>query len=208
MSSNAEHSPLLLLVSAPSGGGKTTLSQELLAARPALTRAITCTTRPPRNGERDGIDYFFLDVETFEQRVQAGAFLEHAQVFGNRYGTLKSEVMDRLRAGRDVLLSIDVQGAASVRDQARDDAELKRALVTLFLTPPSMAVLEERLRKRKTDAPAVIERRLGEARHELAEWPHFDYLMISGSVSEDLRRVLAIIEVEKMRVHRVPAPAL
>src|SRR6516225_9768764 len=141
-------SPLLILVSAPSGGGKTTLCQQLLAARPDLTRAITCTTRLPRPGERNGVDYHFLTAPDFKKRVRAGDFLEHATVFGRSYGTLRSEVMDQLRAGRDVLLNVDVQGAAAIRECAPGEPDLKRALVTVFLTPPSVAVLAERLNQR------------------------------------------------------------
>ena len=115
--SNPNSSPLLVVISAPSGGGKTTLCQQLLARRPEMTRAVTCTTRPPRPGEKDGVDYYFLDAESFLKRVQAGNFLEHATVFGNSYGTLKSEVTGKLRAGRDVLLNIDVQGAGSICDK-------------------------------------------------------------------------------------------
>src|SRR6266568_8244440 len=106
-------SPLLVLISAPSGGGKTTLCQQLLVARPQMTRAVTCTTRPPRKGEQDGVDYFFLDADSFLKRVQAGNFLEHATVYGNSYGTLKGEVLGKLRQGKDVLLNVDVQGAAA-----------------------------------------------------------------------------------------------
>src|SRR5580765_7314930 len=148
--------PLLIVVSAPSGGGKTTLCQQLLATRTDMTRAITCTTREPREGEKDGVDYYFLDAGTFLKRVQAGNFLEHATVYGNSYGTLKSEVLGKLRAGKDVLLNVDVQGAATIRTQAVEDGELKRALVTVFLTPPSMVVLEQRLKKRGVDSPQVI----------------------------------------------------
>src|SRR5437868_2936159 len=110
-------SPLLVVISAPSGGGKTTLCRELLAARPDMTRAITCTTRDPRPGEHDGVDYYFLDAGSFLKRVQAGNFLEHATVFGNSYGTLKGEVLGKLREGRDVLLNVDVQGAAAIRER-------------------------------------------------------------------------------------------
>jgi guanylate kinase len=202
----AAPSPLLVLISAPSGGGKTTLCQQLLAARPQMTRAVTCTTRPPREGERDGVDYHFLDAASFLRRVQAGDFLEHATVYGHRYGTLKIEVVSKLRQGRDVLLNVDVQGAATIREKAEDDAELKRALVTVFLTPPSMAIVEERLRKRGTDSPAVIQTRLSVARQEIAQWNHFDYLLLSASIQEDLRRMLAIVEAEKMRASRVQAP--
>src|SRR6266481_3474042 len=131
---NPNPNALLIVISAPSGGGKTTLCQQLLAARPNITRAITCTTRPPRPGEQDGVDYFFLDATTFLKRVQAGNFLEHATVYGNSYGTLKAEVLGKLRQGKDVLLNVDVQGAATIRDQAEEDPKLKQALVQVFLT--------------------------------------------------------------------------
>jgi guanylate kinase len=198
--------PLLILISAPSGGGKTTLCQQLLAARPGMTRAITCTTRAPREGERDGVDYHFLNAESFLRRVQAGNFLEHATVYGNSYGTLKSEVLGRLRQGQDVLLNVDVQGAATIRERAQEDQELHRALISVFLTPPSLAILEGRLRKRGTDSPATIQKRLAVARQEIAQWKHFDYLLLSGSIQEDLRRMLAIVEAEKMRTSRVQPP--
>ncbi|HLX94166.1 MAG TPA: guanylate kinase [Verrucomicrobiae bacterium] len=200
--------PLLILISAPSGGGKTTLCHQLLAARPDLTRAITCTTRPPRPGERDGVDYHFLDAAEFKRRVQAGDFIEHATVFGRSYGTLRSELLNKLRAGRDVLLNVDVQGAATIRSRAQAEPELQRALVTVFLTPPSIAVLAERLNKRNTDAAAEIQKRLAFARQEIAQWRHFDYLLISSTIPEDLRRMRAIIEVEKMRAARATVPEL
>src|SRR5580765_411405 len=193
----ATKTPLLILISAPSGGGKTTLCQQLLAARPGMMRAVTCTTRSPRAGERDGIDYYFLNADSFLKRVQAGNFLEHATVYGNSYGTLKSEVLGKLRQGNDVLLNVDVQGAATIRQKAEEDPELKRALVLVFLTPASMEILEQRLRKRATDSEAVIQKRLGVARQEIGQWRNFDYLLISQSISEDLRRALVIIEAEK-----------
>lgn len=194
--------PVLLVLSAPSGGGKTTVCQQLLAEVPGLTRAVTCTTRPPRPGERDGVDYHFLTPAQFERQVAEGAFLEHAQVYGHRYGTRRVEVLDRLQRGRDVLLNVDVQGAARLRELAAADPGLGASLVTVFLTPPSIEVLAERLRRRGQDGPEVIARRLAEARREIAQWPHFDYLVLSGTMAEDLQRVRAVFEAEKMRARR------
>jgi guanylate kinase len=199
---------LLVVISAPSGAGKTTLCQQVLAARPGMSRAVTCTTRAPRPGEQEGVDYYFLDPASFLRRVQAGHFLEHATVYGHSYGTLKSEVLGKLRQGRDVLLNVDVQGAATIRQQAQAEPELRRALVSVFLTTSSLSVLEERLRRRGSDAPAVIQKRLSVARQEIAQWRNFDYLLISDTVGEDLRRMLAIIEAEKMRSARAQAPEL
>jgi guanylate kinase len=198
--------PLLIVLSAPSGGGKTTLVKQLLATRPDMTRVVTCTTRAPRTGEVEGVDYYFLDGAAFERHAQAGDFLEHANVYGNRYGTLKSEVVGKLRQGRDVLLNVDVQGVASICACAAADAEIGRAMFTVFLTPPTLAILTERLSKRGTDAPEVVARRLAVARAEVAEWAKFDYLLISSSVAEDLRRMQVILEAEKMRSARSPAP--
>ena len=198
--------PLLIVLSAPSGGGKTTLCRELLKANKSLTRAVTCTTRAPRRGETDGVDYYFLAPGDFLRRVQAGNFLEHATVYGNSYGTLKSEVLGKLRSGRDVLLAVDVQGVASIKEAADADPELRPALITVFLTPPTLEVLEARLKRRGEDSPAAIEKRLGNARREIAQWKNFDYLIISTSIAEDGRRGQAIFDAERMRQARAVPP--
>lgn len=198
--------PLLLLISAPSGAGKTTLVQQLLKARPNMKRAVTCTTRPPRDGEKDGVDYHFLTEEQFAKGLRARKFLEHAKVYGFSYGLWRSEVIKKLRAGTDVLINLDVQGVATVRGKAVNEPELRRSLVTLFLTPPSLAELEKRLRKRGTDSEAVITRRLKAAKRELRQWGQFDYLLLSGTMESDLQRALTIIDAEKMRCVRSVAP--
>jgi guanylate kinase len=198
-----EATPLLIVISAPSGGGKTTLCQQLLAKHPEMRRAITCTTRAPREGEADGRDYYFIDKAEFERRVKAGAFLEHAHVHGQYYGTPAAEVADKLRQGLDVLLNIDVQGAATLCARAAADADFRRAMVTVFLTPPSLKELERRLRRRATDSEAELQKRLGVARDEIAHWTKFQYLIPSTSIPEDLRRMEAILEAERMRVGRV-----
>jgi len=136
----------------------------------------------------------------------AGEFIEHATVFGWSYGILRSELVNKLRSGRDVLLNVDVQGAATIRRRAQREPELKRALVTVFLTPPSVNVQHERLQKRAADAPEEIQKRLGIARQEIAQWKNFDYLLVSLSVQKDLQRMLAIVEAEKMRAARSQAP--
>ena len=205
-SQNKNSAPLLILISAPSGGGKTTLCNQLLALRPEMTRAVTCTTRAPRPGEKDGMDYYFFSVAEFERRRRAGEFIEHATVYGNRYGILKSELLGKLRSGRDVLLNVDVQGAATIRGRVRAEPELRRALVTVFLTPPSIAELAARLKNRAADSAAVIQKRLAVARQEITEWKNFDYLLTSTTKPEDLRRMLAIVEAEKMRAARTTAP--
>ena len=194
---------VLLLISAPSGGGKTTVCTSMLTLNPSLKRVTTCTTRPPRTGEVNGQDYHFLAMPDFEHRMASGEFLEHALVYGNRYGTLRSSVLDVLRSGADVLLNIDVQGAASIRKVALEDPEIRSALVTIFLTPGNLAELESRLRGRGSETEEVVARRLAAAPAEVAEAIHFDYLVVSETRERDLRRVQSIYEAEKVRRHRV-----
>ncbi|HTH45890.1 MAG TPA: guanylate kinase [Candidatus Limnocylindria bacterium] len=194
--------PIILLISAPSGAGKTTVCNALLAANPNLRRVVTSTTRPARPGERHGVDYHFFSPEEFARRREADEFLEHASVYDRAYGTLKSSVLDLLAAGHDVLLNIDVQGAASVRRVAAGDPVLKGALATVFLTPPTLAELEARLRGRGADPEDVIARRLAEAGGEAGRWAEFDYLVVSTTRAEDSRRMQAIYDTERLRSAR------
>jgi guanylate kinase len=198
--------PLLIVLSAPSGGGKTTLCERLLAANASLERAVTCTTRPPRPGEKDGVHYYFLEAGTFLKRVQAGHFLEHATVYGNSYGTLKSEVLSKMRQGKDVILSVDVQGAASIKAETADEPDLRQSVITVFLTPKSVRVLEERLRRRGQDSEPAIRTRLSVARQEVGQWRNFDYLILSTSPEADFRRMQAVLEAERMRTARAECP--
>lgn len=197
---------LLIVISAPSGGGKTTLCHQMLTRHGEMTRAVTCTTRPPRPGERDQLDYYFLSKETFSQKLAANDFLENATVHGHSYGILKSEVLARLSEGKDVLLNVDVQGAATIRKHAEADPHLKHALVTVFLTPATIGELEARLRRRGTESPEDLERRLQNARLEIAQWKHFQYLIISTTIAEDVRLMEAIVEAERMRQFRAEPP--
>ncbi len=194
--------PLLVVLSGPSGAGKTTLCRNLLAADPGVTRAVTCTTRSPRPGEREGVDYHFLTPAAFERGVAAGDFLEHAVVHGQRYGTWKHEVLRRLRTGRDVLLNVDVQGANAVRAAARAHPRLQGAVITVFLQPPTIAELERRLRGRNSDSPAVMRQRLAAAEQEMAEAPRFDHQVRSGAPADDLRRLQAILQAARKRADR------
>jgi len=194
---------LLIVLSSPSGGGKTTLCNRLMEADRNVVRSISCTTRPPRGAEQEGHDYYFLTRDDFEKRVACGEFLEHAQVHGHYYGTLKKTVEELLAEGRDALLNIDVQGAAIVCNLAKADPRLRRALVSVFLMPPSLQILEQRLRKRGTDDEATIARRLAEAQREMAQWRGYDYVIVSGTIEEDYRRMQAILDAERSRTTRL-----
>lgn len=192
---------VLMLVSGPAGSGKTTLCDRMTAAFPAgLSRVVTCTTRAPRGTERNGVDYHFLSHDEFETQVAAGRFLEHARVHTNRYGTRKREVIEHLAAGRDLLLNLDVQGAALVREAARNDATLGRALVSLFIMPPNREELRARLTGRGTDAPEEIERRMRVAEDEMARWSEYDLCLVSADRESDFDRIRAAYLNAKMRV--------
>ena len=176
----------LLVLSAPSGAGKTTLVKALMARDPSLRFSISYTTRPPRPGEKDGRDYCFVDRAQFQQMVSDGEFLEHAEVFGNSYGTSRAQVEALRAGGHDVLLEIDWQGARQIRANAPDCR-------TAFILPPSVAELERRLRSRATDSEEVIRRRLGQALDDMAHWAEFDFVVVNEILDEAVTGLIAIL---------------
>ncbi len=201
---------LLFVLSGPAGSGKTTLCDQLLAAAPRARRLVTCTSRPPRPGERDGLDYHFLAPAQFEAALAAGEFFEHARVHNHLYGSRKRDLLALLDQSHDILFNIDVQGAAALRatllDSRAADPNLAHRLVTVFLYPPPLDQLRARLLARNQDAPAEIERRLQNAAAEIARWPEFDYLLPSGTRADDLQRLLALYIAERLKTRPGSTP--
>jgi guanylate kinase len=190
----------LYVISGPSGTGKSTVIRRLLEVRPHLVFSVSCTTRPPRPGEVDGRDYRFVSEREFAKLVEDGAFLEWAEVFGHRYGTLLGPIADAVEGDRDVVMEIDVQGAASVRQ--RD-----MAAILIFLLPPSMDELTRRLAARRTETGAQRERRLAAAQQEMAQAAWFDHVVVNDDVDRAAREVAAIIDAERSKGGVVPAGA-
>lgn len=191
---------ILLLVSGPSGSGKSTLCRRLEDEREA-SFSVSCTTRAPREGELHERDYYFLSKDEFLRRAEAGEFIEYAEVHGNFYGTLRSEVVDRLKNGVDVVMDIDVQGAAQVREC--NDPVIQRSLIDLFVMPPSEKELAARLTGRGTDSEEVIALRLRNAIEEMSHWPKYRYRLVSSTREEDYTRFKALLIGERMRVSRL-----
>lgn len=187
--------PFLLILSSPSGTGKTTITKALLAARDDLGFSVSATTRSPRAGEADGVDYHFLTPGEFERRRMTGAFLEWAEYGGQRYGTLSSEVERVLAQGRHVILDIEVQGARQVRERRTD-------VVSIFVLPPSVEELVARLGGRGTDRSDELEQRLRRAVDELGEAHHYDYLVVNEDRTQAVAEVAAIIDAESRRTRR------
>ena len=185
---------ILFVVSAPSGAGKTTLC-DALRQTPDFVYSVSCTTRPPRAGEIEGEDYYFLLEEEFKSRVAQNEFLEHAHVHGNFYGTLRETVMVNLAVGVDVLIDIDIQGAATIRKNC--DQFVRDALVDVFIMPPNLDELERRLIKRGTETPEQIQTRLANAAQEMEFWRDYRYTIISKSMEEDLQKFRAIMRAER-----------
>ena len=191
---------ILFVVSAPSGAGKTTLV-ERIRQTPNLFYSVSCTTRPPRAGEIDGQDYQFISDADFRLRIEKGDFLEHAQVHGDRYGTLREPIVTSLKRGKDVLIDIDTQGAAAIRSCG--DPLIRDALADVFIMPPDLEELRKRLLKRGTETVEQIDSRLATAAREMEHWRDYRYTIISGSVEEDLQRFRQIMDAESYLSRRL-----
>jgi guanylate kinase len=183
-------------MSSPSGAGKTTLSRKLLATDKNITMSISVTTRPPRPGEVDGKDYYFITKDRFAQMRDRGELLEYAEVFGNFYGTPKKPVEEALLKGRDVLFDIDWQGTQQLAQAMEDD------LVRLFILPPSADELQNRLINRAQDVSSVVAKRMAEASREISHWPEYDYVIVNDDLETSHNQVLAILSAERLRRRR------
>ena len=187
---------LMLVLSSPSGAGKTSIAQNRIAMDGNITWSVSATTRPMRPGEKDGVDYHFVDVEKFEKMVEEEAFIEHARVFGNFYGTPRRQVDDALLMGRDVLFDIDWQGTQQISEKARDD------IVRVFILPPSAEELERRLLRRAQDEAPEIANRMGKAASEMSHWAEYDYVIVNHEMESSVAKVSAILSAERLRRRR------
>ena len=197
----ASGDPLLLL--GPQGSGKTTICERLVATHPGIERVVTCTTRPPRTGERDGVDYHFRTEAEFDKGVAEGEFLEWAHVHAHRYGTPQSSIIHKLSLNTDLVMNIDVQGVQSLRVAVERNSALRGRLTTVFILPPNFDVIRRRILNRGKETPEQIERRLKIAQHEIEQWVHYDYCLLTGTKDEDYTKVESIWRAEKLRVSRL-----
>jgi guanylate kinase len=190
---------LLIILSSPSGAGKSTLSRRLLELDPEVRFSVSATTRPPRPGEREGDHYYFKSRREFEAMAEAGEMLEHAEVFGNLYGTPRAPVEAAIGRGEDVLFDVDWQGGQQIRNSSLSDA-----VVSIFILPPSIAELESRLRARGQDAAEVVEGRMEKSRDEISHWAEYDYVLVNANLRQCEEELRAIIAAERLRRDRRP----
>ncbi len=189
---------IMLVLSSPSGAGKTTLTRRLLGDDPDVEMSVSATTREPRPGEQEGKDYFFVSHERFKEMADDDQLLEHATVFENRYGTPKGPVLEALRKGKDVIFDIDWQGASQLVSSAPQD------LVRIFILPPSVKALEERLRKRAQDSEEIVKKRMAEAESEISRWDAYDYVLVNDDLDQTYADLKAIVRAERSKRERRP----
>ena len=185
---------LLVILSSPSGAGKSTLSRRLLEWDPSLRFSVSATTRPPRKGEVEGQDYYFKSHEEFEKLVSSGGMLEHAQVFGNYYGSPRAPVQEAIESGRDILFDIDWQGGQQIRGSA-----LQRDVVSIFILPPSIKELERRLTSRGQDSPEVVAKRMAQAKSEISHWAEYDYVLINDDLDDCFEKLKIVFQAARLR---------
>jgi guanylate kinase len=186
---------ILLIISGPSGAGKSSICADIRKGIPEMHFSVSCTTRPPRAGEKHGSDYFFISKEEFKNKIKSGDFLEYAKVHSNYYGTLKSEVLSKIKNGVDVLLDIDVQGAVKIKKSASGDKLLAKAIETVFIGPPSFSELERRLRSRATENDKLVRERLQDAKKEMKYWNKYDFLIINKQLPKTIQDTLNLIDI-------------
>jgi guanylate kinase len=189
---------VLLALSSPSGAGKTTLCKRMVSQNPDVVLSVSTTTRNPRPGEVDGVDYNFVSADAFKAEVENDGFFESAEVFGRYYGTPKTPVMEAVTEGRDVIFDIDWQGAQAIAEQAPDDT------VRVFILPPSLALLEDRLTKRGQDTQEVIDERMARAKHEIEHWDEYDYVIVNDDFARALEKLNLILHAERWKRNRHP----
>ncbi len=192
---------LMFILSSPSGAGKTTLANRILQSDELIKVSVSVTTRPPRHGEIDGIDYHFVTKEKYLEMLENDQFLEHAEIFGYYYGTPKNFVFDQIAKGNDVLFDIDWQGTQQIRQISRDD------LATVFILPPSMTVLEARLKGRNQDDNDIIQRRMNEAANEISHWAEYDYVIINQDLDKSTGLLQNILKAERIKRRRLTGMA-
>ncbi|MFA7230351.1 MAG: guanylate kinase [Victivallaceae bacterium] len=193
----------IIIVSGPSGTGKSTICTKVRTDMPELGFSVSCTTRAPRAGEQHGEHYYFITKEAFITSINAGEFIEYAEVFGNFYGTLRSEVVNRIENGLDVFLDIDIQGAMQIKNAATADSLLNKSCEFIFIAPPSIKVLENRLRSRATDSEEQILTRLGKAEYELSFWKKYDYLVINDDLYTATEEMKSLIRMMRKATKRL-----
>jgi guanylate kinase len=199
MAQTAGRRGLLLILSSPSGAGKSTLSRRLLDWDPTIRFSVSATTRAPRPGEDDGREYYFRHRAAFEDMVRTGEMLEHAEVFGNLYGSPRAPVEAAMHAGRDTVFDIDWQGGQQIRNSA-----LGRDVVSVFVLPPSIAELDRRLRSRGQDSDAVIAGRMAKSRDEISHWAEYDYVIVNSDIDKAFNQLTTILQAERLRRDRQP----